>query len=121
MTRRLIAMAGILILVGATLSGHHSYAAFDTDHPVTVTGTLVSILYVQPHVILTLRTTDAQVYKVTWGSPSTLERIGVRPTTFKTGDELIVRGAPSRDQALRELSMVRAVERPSDGRVWSRS
>ena len=42
---KILAVTAALALSAATLSAHHSYAAFDREHPVIVEGTIGRILF----------------------------------------------------------------------------
>ena len=119
MRRTLLAVVAVVALAATSVSAHHGYANFDRDHPVRVEGTLVSLLYGNPHVVMTIRSADSTIYRVTWQAASWVEReAGVTKTTFKVGDDLVIRAAPARDPASHELASVRAVQRPSDGWNW---
>ena len=112
-------VVGILVLLGTSVSAHHSYAKFDRDHPVSVEGTLEALLYANPHVVMKVRTADGTFYTVVWQAMNWVEReAGVTKDTFKSGDLLIIRGAPSRTPGEHELSLVQEVRRPSDGWHW---
>jgi hypothetical protein len=118
MTRRLCcAVLGILTLTGSA-SAHHSYAAYDRDHPVTIEGELEQLLFVNPHVLLRIRTDDSTVYTCVWQGIPGVNRLGVTEATFKVGDHLIVSGAPARDPNVKELATLRGISRPTDHVSW---
>jgi hypothetical protein len=120
MKRITLAVAGMLMLVGSSGSAHHGYSSFDREHPITIDGTLESFLYANPHVIMQIRASDDTVYTVTWQAAMWVEReAGVTKTTFKLGDRLVIRGAPSRDPASHEVTLLQQVRRPSDGWTWT--
>jgi len=117
---RLIALtcAGVL-LAATTLVAHHSYAAFDREHPVSVEGDIESLLFVNPHVVVGLRATDG-TYRVEWGALNQMVRWSITRDTLRVGDHVIVTAAPTRDPAERRLSLVSEIRRPADGWHWSR-
>jgi hypothetical protein len=117
---RLIALtcAGVL-LAAATLGAHHSYAAFDREHPISVEGDIDSLLFVNPHVVVGLRTTDGS-YRVEWGALNQMVRWNITRDTLHVGDHVIVTAAPTHDPAEHRLSLVMEIRRPADGWRWSR-
>jgi hypothetical protein len=120
MGRRLVAMAGMVILAGSTASAHHAYQEFQRDRIVTVEGAITRLEYQNPHVVLTVKTSDSSIYTVVWSAPSNLlRRYGFESTTLKVGDRVVVSGSPHRDASLRTLSLITEVRRPADGKVWS--
>ena len=122
MTRSILAVVALVVLAGGAItSAHHSYAAFfdPKEKTVAVEGQLESILYANPHVIMKIRAADSTVYTITWQAMTWVERqAGVTKSTFQIGDHLIVVGAPSRDAASHEVTLVREVRRPADQWMW---
>jgi hypothetical protein len=101
MTRLVFAIA-VLVLTATSVRAHHSYAGFyDAKmRTVTVEGTLEDLEYVNPHVVMKIRTADSTLYTVTWQSAMWVKRqAAVSKNTFKVGDHLIIVAAPSRDPA----------------------
>jgi hypothetical protein len=99
---------GILIAVGLLMAGraaraHHSFAAeFDGTKPVTLTGIVTKIEWVNPHVWFYINVKDAASGEVTnWGAemgpPHALQRRGWRRETLKIGEEVTVKGALARN------------------------
>ena len=98
-TRSMIAFAGALL---ATLqaSGHHSAALFDDQKSVSLSGTVKSFQWTNPHCwiqVLVPGQPDAVEWSVEMGSPSQLYNIGWKPKTIKPGDKITVQIHPSRD------------------------
>jgi Family of unknown function (DUF6152) len=106
-------------LGAAPLGAHHSYASFDREHPVSIEGTLQKVQFVNPHVLLTVMTSEAVTYQVEWGTTAVLARGGVNPDSLKAGDHILVSGAPKRDPADHTVSLVSEVRRPADGWAWT--
>jgi len=113
-----------LVLVAAFLSAgaakaHHSFAAvFDSEKPVTLTGTVTSIEWVNPHFHFTLEVTDEDGAVAEWRfegfPPNMLVRQGWRRgETLKPGDTVTVYGWQARKEPY--LGSVRSV-RLADGR-----
>ena len=128
MTRVALALLFAAVLAGAAVDAHHSHADFALDRNVTVSGTIESIHFQNPHVLLVLRTTGSTFYTAEWQSAGWLqahpELVGpgappVTNTTLKAGDRVVVVGSPPRDGALRTVVNLKEVRRPSDGWLWS--
>lgn len=120
MRRTVLAVVGAIILAGSSVPAHHGYSTFfdPKDRTVAVEGDLENLLYANPHVVMKIRADDA-VYTVTWQAATWVERnAGVMKSTFQVGDHLIIIGAPSRDPASHEVTMVREVRRPRDRWTW---
>ena len=118
----MIVTFAVFLLINATTSAHHSFAAeYFEDKTMTVTGQLVQFDYRAPHAWVHVRAVDEQnreqTYAAEWANPSRLTRDKVTKETLQPGDMLIVTGSPSRDPQNRRLHLKR-VERPSDGWKW---
>ena len=106
-------------LTPTVASAHHSYAAYDRDHPVSIEGEISQVLYANPHVILTVRTTDAE-YTVEWLSLYQVSRWIVAKGKLAVGDHIVLTGCALRDRTERRISLVTDIRRPADGWTWSR-
>jgi hypothetical protein len=117
MRSTLSVVVGFVVLVGGVPAhAHHSYAGFDQDRTVSVTGAIDKILFANPHVVLTLRMPDSTVYTVTWMSGRQLNLQGVGADELTIGDVVVVSGSPSRQSD--ELAKITQVRRLSDGWTW---
>ena len=94
MRRQLIGLAAGLACVaasGAALA-HHSFAMFDTDHPMDLQGTVTEFKFTSPHTFILLEVKGTDGSSTTWNlegaSPSALVREGWASKTLKPGDEL---------------------------------
>ena len=119
-----LAVLGVVILAGNSARAHHGYTTFfdPTERTVAIEGNLEDLVYGNPHVVMKIRAADSQVYTITWQAATWVERnAGVTKSTFAVGDRLIVTGAPSRDPASHEVTLVREVRRPSDRWSWRSS
>ena len=119
--RRALALVLTALLFAATaVSAHHSYAAFDRDHPVSIEGDIARVLYANPHVVMTIRAADGN-YTVEWLSFSQLARWPeAKATSLNVGDHVIVTARATHDRAEHRLSLVTDIRRPADGWSWSR-
>jgi hypothetical protein len=79
---------------------HHSFAMFDRSKQVTLTGTVKTFEWTNPHSWLQLDVPGARgtaEWSIELGSPNTMVRMGWRRTTFKPGDRVTVVIHPMRD------------------------
>ena len=87
------------------LLAHHSTAAeFDREKPITFTGTVKKIQWMNPHIytLIETKSTDGKaivVYRVEGGPPNALFRQGWRPDTLKVGDTVTVSGLRAKNEA----------------------
>jgi len=119
MVRNIALVFAAVVLSAAALDAHHSYAAFDRDHPVSVEGEIESLLFVNPHVVFNLKSADG-TYRVEWGALNQMVRWNITRETLHVGDHVVVTAAPTHDPAERRLSVVTEIRRPVDGWRWAR-
>ena len=120
MPRAFAWMLTLLLLMATTVSAHHSSAAFDREHPVSIEGNIARVLYANPHVVMTVRAADGD-YTVEWLSFSQLARWPeAKATSLSVGDHVIVTARATRDRTEHRLSLVTDIRRPADGWSWSR-
>ncbi len=101
MTRKLLAIF-LFAAVTAPALGHHSEVAeFNPDTPVKVTGTLVRVEWLNPHVWFYVDVKDDKGKVTTWGfagaPPGALMRRGITKDVLKIGSVVNVEGARARD------------------------
>jgi hypothetical protein len=75
---------------------HHSTAAeFDQNKPITFTGTVQKVMWMNPHIYTHIEVKDggtSTVYHVEGGPPNSLFRNGWRKDSLKVGDIVTVNG-----------------------------
>src|SRR5258705_4723680 len=86
-----------LTLSAATAWAHHSFAAeFDATKPISLTGTLTRMEWVNPHgwLYIDVKEPDGKVtnWAVEAGAPNALLRRGLRKADFPIGTEVLVTG-----------------------------
>lgn len=109
---KMITKLGSLVLVVAALSlsvptvfAHHSGVEFDADKIVEITGTVKEFQFKNPHSWVQVMvpgvagTKGETEWSLEWGSPNTLGRQGIRPTTFPVGGKITVRLNPMKNGA----------------------
>jgi hypothetical protein len=101
MMRKFLAIF-ILMAAAVPAFGHHSEAAeFNTDNPVKVTGTIVKVEWLNPHVWFYVDVKDEQGKVTTWGfaslPPGALMRRGITKDALRIGSVINVEGSRARD------------------------
>jgi Family of unknown function (DUF6152) len=95
-----ICAIGILGLSHSVFA-HHSSAAYDLDHPLTLEGTVTNFEWSNPHVFIHFDVKDdkgnVENWRVEGNSPNMLTRVGWSKDMIKPGDQLEVTGAPAKN------------------------
>ena len=100
--QRIAASLAVLALLFAASSAqaHHSFAMFDHDHQVRMTGTVKDYRWQNPHVYIELSAPDAKGETRTWtiecANPGILNRVGWKFNMIKPTDTITVIVAPLR-------------------------
>jgi Family of unknown function (DUF6152) len=100
----LIAMA--MIAPAPPASAHHSFAAeYDANEPVTLTGTVTKMAWINPHAWIYIAVLKPDRIVENWaveaGPPGTLIRAGFTKESLAPGTVIIVNGYRAKDGALR--------------------
>ncbi len=101
--RTLFALLGGLVCSGLTVLAHHSAAAaYDTDHKITLRGTVTQLEWKNPHVFYFIDVTDTSGKVTNWAieasTPNQLYRAGWRKDDLKSGDAVTLTGSsPARN------------------------
>ena len=91
-------MAAVLVAaLSGPLAAHHSISAeFDTSKPITFTGKVTRVEWMNPHIYTNVEAKDPDgkvvTYRVEGGPPNSLFRQGWRRDTVKPGDTVTVSG-----------------------------
>jgi Family of unknown function (DUF6152) len=95
--------AGLSLFVLAPARAHHSGAIFDMAHPITISGVVTKVEWMNPHAYLYLNVTDEKGKVHEWAietnSPNFLKHNGWTSTTVSPGDKITCTGAPARTGA----------------------
>jgi hypothetical protein len=111
-------LAGGALLLSSRAAAHHAFAAeFDNLMPVTLSGKVTKVEWLNPHARFYLAIQDPRGRVASWelelGSPNGLIRQGWTRYSIKPGDLLTVTGYRARDGS--RLAAARAINF-SDGR-----
>ena len=99
---KILSLAGVAaaLFVGPALA-HHSFAMFDADKTVELSGTVKEFQWTNPHSWLQVMVRDAAGAEKEWslemGSPGGLARSGWRPKTVVPGDKVTITAHPLKD------------------------
>lgn len=91
-----------LLAAAAPVFAHHSFSAeYDATKPVTLTGTVSKVEWMNPHARFELDVKDDTGKVTTWdlelGSPNVLMRLGWNRHSLKVGDVVTVQGSLAKD------------------------
>lgn len=99
--------AALLTIVGwlclaASADAHHSFrAVFDESNPVSLSGTITRVEWMNPHIWFYLAVTEPSGEVTEWGfssaPPGVLMRRGITKDVLKVGAEVHVEGYRARD------------------------
>ena len=123
MRKALLACAFVsacLVVCTGRAYAHHGGSAYDTAHPMTVTGTVKDFQFIQPHPLITLEVKDDQGKVTEWSvemtAPNHLVHYGWNGKKLKPGDQVTVTGLPSKNglkvMNLRKISFANGQEIP---------
>jgi hypothetical protein len=118
-----LAAAAVCMSLSYEVAAHHSTAAeFDKQKPITFTGTIKKIDWMNPHIYTHIEVKGADgksmVYKVEGGPPNALFRQGWRKDSLHVGDTVTVSGLRAKNPA--SMNVGQATITAADGkRIFS--
>lgn len=92
-----------LVFCITATSAHHSFIAqYDPDQPITLTGIVTKIDWMNPHVYFYIDVEDPETgavenWGIEMGPPHLLQRRGWKRNTIKYGDEVTIEGSRARN------------------------
>jgi hypothetical protein len=99
--RPLCLAAAAAAVLAVPASAHHSFAMFDTDKTVELTGTVKDFQWTNPHSWLDIKVMDdggkIQEWSFETNAPAALTRDGWAPKIVVSGDKITVKMHPRKD------------------------
>ena len=97
-----LTVCALAAALAAPVVAHHSISAeFDTAKPITFTGIIKQVDWMNPHIYTHVEVKNPDgtttVYKVEGGPPNSLYRQGWRKDSLKTGDTVTVSGVRAKN------------------------
>jgi hypothetical protein len=96
-------LGGVMMATGSAASAHHSFAVFDTQHPLELQGTVQEFKFTSPHAFIVLEVKGDDGTTTIWNlegaSPSFLVRDGWSSQSLKSGDQIKLSIDPLRSGA----------------------
>ncbi len=116
---RVVVLLAAALGLPAAAGAHHSWSRYDGEHVITITGSITSIEWASPHVVVHFTVAEANAEPTAWtmemDPPTLLNRYGLRHDTLKAGMQVTLTGVRARSGA----PMMRAVTiEAEDGTVY---
>ena len=97
-----LVIAGSLLLAIPVVAHHSISAEFDTSKPITFTGTVKKVAWMNPHIYthVEVKQPNGSVleYRVEGGPPNALYRSGWREDSLKVGETVTVKGIRAKSE-----------------------
>ena len=99
---RWFVLAAVLSLVSSPVFAHHGFAGrYDEANPITITGTVVELQFINPHSQIVFETKgpngDTQRWHAELAAASTMRRDGWTKDTLKPGDKITILGPAAKN------------------------
>jgi Family of unknown function (DUF6152) len=97
---RLQVTALLALMASGSAAAHHSFAMFDMQNELTLTGTVREFQFTNPHCFLQLLVADPAIageWSIELGAPVHLQRVGWKRNTVRPGDKITIKVNPLRN------------------------
>jgi DNA/RNA endonuclease YhcR with UshA esterase domain len=99
---RILPIAALLFSSAVAMLAHHSFdAEFDRNKPITLTGTVTKVEFMNPHMWIYIDVKDDKGVVTAWqiegGAPNALRRNGWTADSVKKGETVTIDGTMSKD------------------------
>ena len=112
-----LVIAGSLLLAIPVVAHHSISAEFDTSKPITFTGTVKKVAWMNPHIYthVEVKQPNGSVleYRVEGGPPNALYRSGWREDSLKVGETVTVSGVRAKSES--SMNIGTATIKKADG------
>ena len=112
-----LVIAGSLLLAIPAVAHHSISAEFDTSKPITFTGTVKKVAWMNPHIYthVEVKQPNGAVieYRVEGGPPNALYRSGWREDSLKVGETVTVSGVRAKSET--SMNIGTATIKKADG------
>jgi hypothetical protein len=102
-----IAVLAMAAGFGGAAQAHHSFAMFDREKTVTISGTVKDFAWTSPHIFIELLVNSGRGEPVVWSiegnSPSVLARGGWTSNSLRPGDKVSIAVHPSKNGQMHGL------------------
>jgi len=95
----MIAISKLLIGAGLLAASHHGWANYDTERAFTLESTIVSVQYVNPHVLVRVQPANdsARTWLAVLAPPSRMTRRGLPADSVRVGGTARLYGYPHKE------------------------
>ena len=101
MQMRRLGIAGALLMLAGPAFAHHSFAMFDYNKEITITGELKDLQWTNPHIHIIVNVPNGRGGVAEWdvegGTPGNLRRTGWSRDVIKPGEKVSIAIHPLKD------------------------
>ena len=106
-------LLALCLMSTAPAFAHHGWSEYDSNKPVTLTGTITEVSYTYPHATIKLEV-SGKTWVAVLAPPSRMSTRGIAGSDLKAGMQASVEGFPKRDDA----AEMRAERITLDGKAY---